>query len=602
MITLLELEWDKCFSYGMGNKISLNNNILTQLVGTNGAGKSSIPAIIEEALYNKNSKGCKRSGVPNRNFDGTYNISLSFQKDDDLYKIIIKRASTTRVKLLKNGEDISSHTATNTFKQIEDIIGRDFKTFSQIIYQNAKTGLQFLTSTDTSRKKFLVDLLGLEKYVEYHEQFKGISRDVSNKILSLRSKIEAFSTWIDDAYKSNLDILSPIPEDTSVDISKEIAERAALESKLDNIASTNRAIAKNNNFKAQISRFKPNPELATKTEEDTHKLSSSIGVITSEIDSAKKMIKKVAALDAKCPTCMQEISEDFKQHIVNTNTKTVEKLSADLAKLNSNLAKIKASNKLITEYKKSEAEFENLYRSIDSSLPATLLDADDLQTRVNELTEIITSNKKKIEAVRKENERIAKHNAKVSVIMEQIDSTKDKLEQLELEVSPLEDIASNVDIIKKAFSTNGLLAYKIENLVKELESIVNDYLVEMSEGRFTLTFSINNDKLDIGIEDDGDSTDIEALSSGELARVNTSMLLAIRKLMSSISKSQINVLFLDEVIAVLDMDGREKLVDLLIKEENLNTFIVSHEWTHPLLSKLVISKNQGISRIDDGGF
>ena len=54
--------------------------------------------------------------------------------------------------------------------------------------------------------------------------------------------------------------------------------------------------------------------------------------------------------------------------------------------------------------------------------------------------------------------------------------------------------------------------------------------------------------------------------------------------MSSISKSRLNILFLDEVIAVLDDTGREKLVEVLLNED-LNTYIVSHGWTHPLLDK-----------------
>ena len=57
MIILKTLQWDNCFSYGKGNILNLNDSNLTQLVGTNGMGKSSIPLIIEEVLFNKNSKG-----------------------------------------------------------------------------------------------------------------------------------------------------------------------------------------------------------------------------------------------------------------------------------------------------------------------------------------------------------------------------------------------------------------------------------------------------------------------------------------------------------------------------------------------------------------
>lgn len=67
--------------------------------------------------------------------------------------------------------------------------------------------------------------------------------------------------------------------------------------------------------------------------------------------------------------------------------------------------------------------------------------------------------------------------------------------------------------------------------------------------------------------------------------------------MSSISKSRINILFLDEVINVLDDTGREKLVEVLLTEE-LNTYVVSHGWTHPLLEKIEVVKQGNVSALD----
>ena len=157
-----------------------------------------------------------------------------------------------------------------------------------------------------------------------------------------------------------------------------------------------------------------------------------------------------------------------------------------------------------------------------------------------------------------------------------VESAKEKLKEAEQLQS--DDSISKEDrgeILKKAFSTNGLLAYKIENLVKELEELANSYLAELSDGRFTLEFIVSNDKLNVQITDNENIVDILALSSGELARVNTATLIAIRKLMSSISKSRINILFLDEVINVLDESGREKMVEVLLQED-LKMMIVKH--------------------------
>ena len=77
MIILQKLTWDNCFSYGEGNTLLLDDTTVTQIVGTNGMGKSSIPLIIEEALYNKNSKGIKKADIPNRYVNKGYNIYLS---------------------------------------------------------------------------------------------------------------------------------------------------------------------------------------------------------------------------------------------------------------------------------------------------------------------------------------------------------------------------------------------------------------------------------------------------------------------------------------------------------------------------------------------
>ena len=74
--------------------------------------------------------------------------------------------------------------------------------------------------------------------------------------------------------------------------------------------------------------------------------------------------------------------------------------------------------------------------------------------------------------------------------------TQEKLSKISAELS-------NLEILKRAFSTSGLIAYKIENLVKDLEDMTNDYLAELSDGRFSINFVVNNDKLNVEITDNG---------------------------------------------------------------------------------------------------
>ena len=230
-------------------------------------------------------------------------------------------------------------------------------------------------------------------------------------------------------------------------------------------------------------------------------------------------------------------------------------------------------------------------------MPSELLDKQELEDKVLEYRAKIDDVNQEIERLQKENREITAYNTRIDVIKEQTEGFNAQLNEVSEEIATFSEKTTNLEILKKAFSTNGLIAYKLENMVKELEELTNEYLAELSDGRFTLEFVVSNDRLNVQITDNAKVVDILALSSGELARVNTSTLLAIRKLMNSLSSSKVNVLFLDEVINVLDSTGRDKLVEVLL-EENLNTYLVSHQWEHPLLTKMHIYKDGNLSAIE----
>jgi len=603
VITLKKLTWDNCFSYGSGNELDLNESTVTQLVGTNGTGKSSIPLILEEVLFNKNSKGIKKADIPNREVNNGYDISLSFDVVDDEYKIDVSRRTNIKVKLWKNGEDISSHTATNTYKTLEEIIGIDFKTFSQIVYQNTNASLQFLTVTDTNRKRFLIDLLQLDDYVKYFDVFKELSRTLGGDVSRIQGKIDTINKWLLD---NKLEDTSLLPKLELPFYSEEDEETLrSLQLEFENISEITKKINQNNLYKKELEsidlglarEFVANSEI-----QDTSELKTKVGEIKSQGTYESRMVKKYSDLkeasEKDCPTCGQEIDIEFIEQEYEKHNSAKSKLLEELEEVQKEIEKIERNNEVHRKMKQKIENWEDLFRSIDNTLPTEVPNSEDLKERIETIKSRIRDRRSRVEEVIQENERRERHNTRLSIIEEQQTDFEKQLDELLSSIGGIEDKLANVEILKKAFSTNGLLAYKIENLVKDLEELTNEYLADLSDGRFSLEFVVLNDKLNVEIDDNGKSVDILALSAGELARVNTSTLLAIRKLMSSISKSRINVLFLDEVTNVLDEIGKERLVEILLREENLNTYIVSHGWTHPLLSKIEVIKEDKISRLD----
>ena len=596
MITLKTLKWSNCFSYGEGNELDLSDSKLTQILGSNGVGKSSIPLKLEEVLFNKNSKGIKKADIPNRELNNGYSIYLSFSKGGDEYEIDLQRKSSLKVKFLKNGEDIGSHTATNTYKSIQEVLGIDFKTFSQVVYQNTNASLNFLTATDANRKKFLIDLLGLEKYVKLFDVFKDASREVEQEFATLEGRISTIEKWLENNRLTDTTPreLVKVPKMSSDDEE----ELSSLMAEIKNISSTNRQISQNNQYKKLLKEINISEINAIKASEfqSYDELQSQLGAIAGSIGSSEKIIRKMENLENVCPTCEQSVDYDFKEkHISGEKEKIkIEKDRQD--DIQKKIKEIQENNEKFKLKSTKQKEWEDLYRSVDDSLPSLLVDEEELKIRVTQVRNRIATQKNDIEKLQRENEARSAYNAKIEVISEQTKEFEKQLEEVSTRYSRIAERKGNLEILKKAFSTNGLIAYKIENLVKELEELTSEYLAELSDGRFTLNFAVNNDKLNVEITDNGNIIDILALSSGELARVNTATLLAIRKLMSSLSSSRINVLFLDEVMTVLDEVGKEKLVEVLLEEE-LNTYLVNHGWSHPLLEKVEVHKSGNISRL-----
>ena len=597
MITLRTLKWDNCFSYGSGNELTLNDNTVTQIIGTNGMGKSSIPLIIEEALYNKNSKGIKKADIPNRYIDDGYNIYLSFTKDEDRYEITITRKSSIKVKLEKNSEDISSHTATNTYKSIQEIIGVDFKTFSQLVYQNTNASLQFLTATDANRKKFLIDLLHLEKYVELFEVFKEAAREAYVHTATITSRLATIEKWLANNKLTDTNIL-PL-KDFDIDTTKDEESLRHLTIEIQNISEKNKKISQNNQYKTllgsiDIGAINSSPVTDLKSYDG---LQSQVGSLKAAATGAQRLLTKLKGLGDHCPTCEQSVDTSFKQEMIAVEQEVLETAQEKIEGIYDEIETIKRSNDIYVKNSTAKKDWEDLFRSIDQTLPTSPVDKNELEARVASIRADLLQTKKLRQSIADENEKRTKQNTRIQVVQEQTEEFLTQLKQCEVELEKHSKLETSLEILKKSFSTNGLLAYKIENLVKELEELANEYLAELSDGRFTLEFIVSNDKLNVQITDNGNIVDILALSSGELARVNTATLIAIRKLMSSISKSRINVLFLDEVINVLDDAGREKMVEVLLNEP-LNTYIVSHGWTHPLLEKIEVVKNGNVSGLE----
>ena len=606
-ITLNNLKFSNMFSYQeQENIINFNKNKITQLTAPNGSGKSSIALILQEVLFNKNIKNIKKADIINRwsNVKKWW-AELNFTIDKTEYAIKVERVGAkSSIKFISNNVDLTEHKVLDTYKNIQELIGLDFNIFSQLTYQSSTDLLEFLKATDTNRKKFLINLFNLEKYIKIGEVLKLKLGDLLKEKVLLSAELNTIKSFLESTQITDLKEFVTVPK-----IDKELVKTLGiLEKQLKEYEETCKKIDKNNMyieerdnliFDLSMKAPKEEQELYTVVEE----FKNDVNKLQIHKQNLEKSLKGLDTTD-ECYACGQKIDNsqtkqlysDLDKDLCNTVIK-VDAVKEELEYAKENIAIYEESHNKYNKNKTAILKFEDLSQIIDKNIATEYPNYNTLLDDIAKTRELVKKNDTAVEEATTHNHDVGIHNAKVDALIEQ---KEDFLSRQTIAENAMVNISykiNNLEILRKAFSTSGIVAFKLENLTKELEATINYYLSLLSDGQFQVSFRLDKEKLNIIVSNNGVDTPIETVSGGEFSRIQTAILLAIRTLLSKLGGSSVNLLFLDEVTGVLDDEGKEKLIEVLSEDDDLNVFLISHDFTHPLIDKISIVKENNISSI-----
>jgi len=604
-ITLNQLSFSNMFSYGNTNKMNLCNNKITQLTAPNGSGKSSIAMIIQEILFNKNVKGIKKSDILNRwSKTKQWSGSIEFTVDNKQYSVSVTRSGAqTKVKLIEDGIDISDHKVLDTYKKIQQILGLDFEVFSQLTYQSSTDLLEFLKATDTNRKKFLINLFNLEKYIQIGERIKTKATATDRDNIKLQGELKSVEDFLKATTIPKKMDTTDVPE-----IDPNIQQRiGVLQQELNNYNETCKKIDRNNmyiserdNLSFRVDITKPEP---FEDSDKLYKMKDDFLVVQNELKGMRKEFNSIDDRDT-CPACGQKIDNDKALQLKNTLENKIYQTQSNVTMytdhintLEDDLRKHQSAQRVYEQNQKAIERFEQVSQLIDNNIPTEYPNVDNIKNEIQMHTKTYNEQKEQREKAVEHNSNVSAHNAKVDALLDQKEEFSNRQVTLKNDTVSIQNQLNSLNILKKAFSTSGIVAFKLENLTKELEITINHYLSLLSDGQFQVEFKLDKEKLNISVINNGIGTPIETVSGGEFSRIQTSILLAIRSLLSKLGGSSVNLLFLDEITGVLDDEGKEKLIEVLQTEDNLNVFLISHDFTHPLIDKISIEKQENISSI-----
>jgi DNA repair exonuclease SbcCD ATPase subunit len=530
-------------------KLNEDRGDLILLVGPNGAGKSSLISSIDYTLYGK-CKGTKKkwltlSTLPNR-INKELQTRVKFKSSGTDVEVIRGQNPST-LSLIENSILNERAGKKNIDIQIQKYVGLDVETFKSFISMSINDFKNFINLSNEEKKLLLDKLFNLETINILNDILKTLNKEnkeqlfvLDKEISTLEDSVRSIKRSIKKSQEKKLESIEGDIESIKESILLKKDDYEKIESKVSSIRD------KNDELTDVIDKEK----------------SESINV-KSEI---RQIDKQLSLYDSgKCPTCSADLTVgdhvNIKDSLIGKKNKFVELKD----KLDEKLTYLSGKKR---ELNTISSEANNAFMEIKSHLRSMKREMENLMSkRTDDDTEDISEFLKTIEEL----------ETKKTISESTSEECKDKqLYHKEL---------------TKVFSESGVKKTIIENILNPINHFIADNLQKMG-----MTFEVTLDNtFSATVKHLGLEVEHETLSTGETKKVNIAIMIAYLKLIRT--KRSINVLFLDEVFASIDMEGIYSILELLrdfANEYNINIFLVHHSILETEYFDRVIRLNKDI--------
>jgi DNA repair exonuclease SbcCD ATPase subunit len=504
-----------------------NGNLILML-GKNGEGKTSVLKSLDFALYGfikNNGSKITNSKLPNRI---NKNLEVEIEYNIDNTDININRKVSPDSLTLKIDNVLyETKGKSNIQDKINTYLPFEYDTWSSFISMSVNDFKNFASLRPEEKRLLLDKLFNMDMINDINKILKDkkklYTKDISlfnSEILAYEKSLKEFKKSIDNIQNNNNEYNKNKKEENIVLFnSKKIEYIKIKDERLSLIATKDLHILELDKIKNSLIELKHN----IKTTEEKLELFN----------------------NDKCPTCKNDLSDvfydtfklDYNDKLISLKNLQVELLS-NKKEIDDNINKV---NDLISITDETFSDMSYYLKSLKSEIDNISFDNSNIN----------------IDDLLKSVENIEKEEA---VIV-------DKLSEIKKE----EDI---YDKMIRLFSNDDIKKDIIRRIIKPL----NIYIKENVD-LLGLDFNIHLDEnFDANIENRNEEIDWDTLSTGETKKVNLAIMVAYLKLIRK--KKHINVLFLDEIFASIDIEGIEDVLLLLkdfAKTYKINIFIIHHD-------------------------
>lgn len=525
-------------------EIELNKFSQVLITGNNGCGKSTLIEALSFVLFNRPYRDINKPQLINTINQRDMLVELWFTINDIPY--YIKRGMKPNIfEIYKNQELLNQEADARDYQSFfeENIIKMKYKSFTQTVVMGTASFTPFMQLTTGLRRTVVEDLLDLQIFSDMNvilKQKQNLVRDeistLNNEINLVQQKInlhEFYIKQINVDKKEQIDgILSKL-EEAVVSLNESKLEK----SKLEKIIETNK------NKVSEIDKVRDNID-------DTN---VTISKLEYKLSQLKKENDFFTHTD-NCPTCKQEISEDFKNEKLHSNALLITELNDGIKKLNKILEN---NNKKYTKLLK-----------IKDGLNSIKMD-------INTHTNNIKNYEKNIKEYNEQIEMLEMSNNTYS-IQEDSNTLQEILIELNAKLQKENEEKSILEAAAILLKDTGIKGQIIKTYIPIINKYVNEFLDTLG---LYVNFELDENFNESLKSRHRDIFSYGSFSEGEKLRLNLALIFTWRAISKIRCSTTTNIIFFDEILdSSLDYDGIDgffKLINQLQSE--CNVFVISHK-------------------------